>query len=60
MIKFLPLSFFKPIRRASDFYNLQSLNTCSDCAIILLVQFHHIINDREGRGVCVSVVLKIY
>ena len=33
---------------------LQSLNTCADCAIIILVQFHHI-NDREGRGVlCVS------
>ena len=38
---------------------LQNLNTCADCAIILLVQFHHI-NDREGRGVCVSVVLKFY
>ena len=46
------------IQRVSDFYTLQSLNTCVDCAIILLVQFDHI-NDREGRGVCVSVVLLV-
>ena len=36
---------------------LQSLNTCAECAIILLFEFDHI-NDRERRGVCVSVVLK--
>ena len=76
MIKFLPLSFFKQsakhsikflpllakctIQLVSDLYTLQSLNTCVDCsAKNLLVQFHHI-NDMEGRGVCVSVVLKIY
>ena len=47
------------LQRVSDFYALQSLNTRVDCALILLVQFHHI-NDSEGRGVCVSVVLKIY
>ena len=28
--------------------------TCADCAIIILVQFHHI-NDREGRGWCMRV-----
>ena len=38
---------------------LQNLNTCADCAKIILVQFHHF-NDREGRGACVSVVLKFY
>ena len=37
----------------NDFYTLQSLNTCVDCAIILFVQFHHI-NDREGRYMCIS------
>ena len=50
---------FCTIQRVSGFYTLQSLNTCADCAIILVVQFHHI-NDREGRSVCLSVVLKFY
>ena len=59
MIKFLPLFAKCTIQRVSGLYTLQSLNTRVDCVLILLVQFHHI-NDREGRGVCVSVVLKIY
>ena len=48
------------VLRVNDFYTLQSLNTCVDRSTKnLLVQFHHI-NDREGKGVCVLVVLKIY
>ena len=58
-VLFLPL-FCKVHYSAGEWHlYLQSHNTCADCAIILVVQFHHII-DREGRGVCLSVVLKFY
>ena len=54
MIKIFPLFAKCTIQRVSNFNTLQSLNKRVDCALILLVQFHHI-NDREGRGVlCVS------
>ena len=59
-IKFLPLFVQCTIQQVSDFYTCKALTcTCADCAIILLVQFHHF-NEREGRGACVSIVLKFY
>ena len=54
IIKFLPLFAKCIIQWVSDFYTLQSLNTCVDSAINLLVQFHHI-NDMQGGKGCMCV-----